>query len=110
MPFPEISVIAIRLEALSGETRILSEFRGDYRLASAGASSRTAARARRPLARRPRAARDLASYRHQGKERGRPRTPVARALRLDLRGARLPIPEPPGNPGYGDLQTRAHHG
>src|SRR5437879_1858040 len=51
MPFPEISVIAIRLEALSGETRILSEFRGDYRLASAGASSRTAARARRRLAR-----------------------------------------------------------
>src|SRR6266850_2252668 len=52
MPFPEISVIAIRLEALSDETRILSEFRGDYRLASAGASSRTAARARRRLARR----------------------------------------------------------
>src|SRR5260221_11707375 len=95
MPFPEISVIAIRLEALSGETGILSEFRGDYRLAPAGASSRAAARARRRLARRRRAARDLASYRHQGKERGRPRTPVARALRLDRRAAGRRDREPP---------------
>src|SRR5882672_9792360 len=110
MPFPEISVIAIRLEALSGETGILSEFRGDYRLASAGASSRTAARARRRLARRRRAARDLASYRHQGKERGRPRTPVARALRLDRRASGCRIREPRGNPGYGEREARAAPG
>src|SRR6266496_3037885 len=110
MPFPEISVIAIRPEALNRKTRILSEFHGHYRLAPSGAPTRTAACPRRRLARRRGAARDPPSYRYQGKERGRPRTPTARALRLRRRPARCRVHEPRRDPRSGERQARAAPG
>src|SRR6266705_511599 len=86
-----MSVIARREWGVKPQTRILSEFHGDYRLAPAGAPARAAACARGRVARGCRAARDPASHRHQGEKRGRRRAAAARALELARRALKEEI-------------------
>src|SRR5882672_2967627 len=108
--FPERSVISIRDGALSRKTRILSEFHGDQRLASAGATARTLADIGSGFARGCRVARNPPAHRGEGEERGGLGAAASRAFRFDICAARGGSRELRRNTGPGQRQTRAAEG